>query len=154
MDGSSGAETGWEIVIRIAVRAASEMHARPIVEAVLRAMAVTDADRGIDVASGAFAQMEDGSWAAEIRIEDSQPAVPGQDDPMSVLSYRTVNLGPVTWRSGTAPPGQPASADFGQMEWPAGYWAVAGRPEILVDPAVRAVLLQARRRSASSYLVI
>ena len=146
VDSSSGPGAGWEIVIKVAVDAPGEAQARPIAEAVLRAMGVTGADGGADVGSLPFAQMEDGSWATEARIEDREPAVPGQDDPMSVLSHRTANLGQVTWRGGTAPPGQPASADFGQMEWPAGYWAVAGRPETLVHPAVRAVLLQARRR--------
>lgn len=144
-DSSREPGAGWEIMIKVAVDAVGEAQARPIAEAVLLAMGVTSV--GADAGPPPFAQMEDGSWVAEVRIEDREPAVPGQDDPMSVLSYHTANLGQVTWRGGTAPPGQPISADFGQMEWPAGYWAVAGRPETLVHPAVRAVLLQARRRS-------
>ncbi len=64
---------------------------------------------------------------------------------MNVLFSLTVNLGAVTWRGGTDTPFDPDSAGAAQVEWPPGFWALAGRKETLIDPSVRAMVLQVRR---------
>lgn len=43
----------------------------------------------------------------------------------------------------------PDSARAGQVEWPPGFWALAGRRETLVHPSVRAMLLQIRSQGAA-----
>jgi hypothetical protein len=132
----------WDIVVKIAVDAAGETQARSIADMVLRKMLVTP------VTTPVFAQFEDGSWATEVNVDPARVQHVEPNDVLSVLSCLTLELGPVQWVSRTDTPFDPESARAGQMEWPPGYWALAGRRETLVHPSVRAVLLQARRLPA------
>jgi hypothetical protein len=128
----------WEIVIKIAVEAAGEPEARVIAALVLGKMAVGSAEALV------FAGFDDGTWATELHVDhpgfEVQP-----NDPISILSSLTADLGPVQWVGNTDTPFDPESARTGYLQWPPSYWAMAGRKETLVHPAVRAVLLQARR---------
>jgi hypothetical protein len=132
---------GWDIVIKVAIEADGEAEARSIVDLVLGAMGVAT------TSTPPFVQFDDGTWAAEIRVDDPTFEQVEPNDPLSVLSCLTANLDPVTWRGATDTPFDPESAHAGQMEWPPGYWALAGRKETVVHPSVRAVLLQARRNT-------
>jgi hypothetical protein len=132
----------WDIVIKVAVEATDETEARSIADMLLGRMgATTPIERPV------FLQFDDGTWATEIHVDGSGFERVEPNDPLSVLSCLTVDLGPVQWVNHTDTPFDPESAHAGQMEWPPGYWALAGRKEMLVHPSVRAVLLQARRRS-------
>ncbi len=131
----------WDVVIKVAVEAAEEAEARSIVDLVLGTMEVGTAS------TPPFVQFDDGTWATEIHVDYPTFEQVEPDDVMSVLSCLQVNLGPVTWRGVTDTPSDPDSACGGQIEWPPGYWVLAGRKETLVHPSVRAVLLQAHRRS-------
>lgn len=139
----------WDIVVKIAVDAAGEAEARSVVDLVVRAMEITAA------APPPFVRFDDGTWVTEIRV--AEPAFEdtgsgsaglqstGPEGAMSVLSSLKANLGPVTWRGVSDTPFDPDSASAGQIEWPPGFWALAGRRETLVHPSVRAMLMQARR---------
>jgi hypothetical protein len=132
----------WDVVIKVAVDAADEAQARSIVDLVVRPMEITVAG------TPPFVQFDDGTWVTEMTVtepvfEQSEPA-----GAMDVLSSLRSGLGPVTWRAGTDRPADPDSAQAAQIEWPAGFWMVAGRRETLVHPAVRAMLMQARRVAA------
>ena len=129
----------WDIVIKVAVEAAEEAEARSIVAQLLGAMEVASAG------PLPFVQFDDGTWAAELRVDDPTFEQVEPNGALSVLSRLTANLDPVTWRGVTDSPFDPDSSHAGQMEWPPGYWALAGRKEMVVHPSVRAVLLQARR---------
>ena len=131
----------WDLVIKVAVEAAEEAEARSIVDLVLGTMQVATAS------TPPFVQFDDGTWATEIHADNPTFEHVEPNDVMSVLSSVKANLGPVTWRGVTDTPSNPDSARVGQIEWPPGYWVLAGRKETLVHPSVRAVLLQARRRS-------
>jgi hypothetical protein len=131
----------WDIVIKVAVEAARETEARSIVDMLLDAMGVTSAGQPV------FARFDDGTWAAEIQTSGYERAEP--NDALSVLSSLTANLGALTWLSDTDERDDRDSARAGQMEWPPGYFALAGRRETLLHPSVRAMLLQARRRDAA-----
>jgi len=138
----SGLSPPWDIVIKVAVEADDEIQARSIADTVVDAMDIV-----VDITAGAppFVQFEDGTWATEIKV--SEPVF-RQDEPggtMDALLTLTANLRPLTWRSGADTPVGADSANVAQAEWPPGFWTVAGRPETLVHPAVRAMLLQARR---------
>jgi hypothetical protein len=130
----------WDIAIKIAVDTAEEAEARSIVDMLIGKMEVTPTGTPL------FVQFEDGIWATEIHVEDPTFEQVKPNDPLSVLSCLTVNLGPVKWLSHTDMPFDPESARAGQKQWPPGYWAMAGRPETLVHPPVRAMALRARRR--------
>lgn len=132
----------WDIVVKIAVEAASEAEARAIVDLVLDVMEVTPGG------PPPFVHFDDGTWATEMHIDDPAFEQVEPNDALSVLSCVTANLDPVTWRGACDSPFDPESARAGQMEWPPGYWALAGRKETVVHPAVRAVLLQAQRTGA------
>ena len=129
----------WDVVIKVAVEAAEETEARSIVDLVLGVMGVETA------ITPPFVQFDDGTWATEIHVDDPAFERVEPNNALSVLSCLTANLDPVTWRGLTDTPFDPDSALAGQMEWPPGYWALAGRKETVVHPSVRAVLLQARR---------
>jgi hypothetical protein len=131
----------WDIVIKVAVEAVEEAEARFIVDLVLGTMGVATAS------TPPFVHFDDGTWATEIQVDYPTFEQVEPNDVMSVLSCVTANLGPVTWRGVTDTPSNPDSARAGQMEWPPGYWVLAGRKETLVHPSVRSVLLQAHRRS-------
>lgn len=126
----------WDVVVKIAVEAASEAEARSIVDLVVDTMEITAAS------SPPFVQFDDGTWATEIHVE--QPTYEHTEAALNVLSSATSNLGSVTWRGGTDTPFDPDSACSAQLDWPPSCWTVAGRKEILVHPAVRAMMLQAR----------
>jgi hypothetical protein len=129
----------WDIVIKIAVEAAEEAEARSIVDLVLGAMEVTVAS------TPPFVQFDDGTWATEIHVDDPSYEKVEPNNALSVLSCVKINLGPVSWRGLTDTPFDPESAMAAQLEWPPGYWSLAGRKETVVHPSVRSVLLQARR---------
>ncbi len=133
----------WDIVIKIAVEAAGEAEARSITDMLLGKMQVTAIEAPVCV------QFDDGTWATETHADASGFELVEPNGPLSVLSCLTADLGPVQWLGHTDTPFDPESAHAGQMEWPPGYWALAGRKETLVHPSVRAVLLQARRRRAT-----
>jgi hypothetical protein len=129
----------WDIVIKVAVEAAEEAEARSIVDLVLGAMGVTTAS------TPPFVQFDDGTWATEIHVDDPSYEKVEPNNALSVLSCVKINLGPVSWRGLTDTPFDPESAMAAQLEWPPGYWSLAGRKETVVHPSVRSVLLQARR---------
>jgi hypothetical protein len=129
----------WDIVIKVAVEADEETQARSIAEMLLDEMEVTE------YRMSEFVDFDDGTWATEINVDSPEFESVEPNDPLSVLSCLIVNLGPVTWLTKTDTPFDPESARVGQMDWPPGYWALAGRKETLVHPSVRAVLLRARR---------
>lgn len=129
----------WNIVIKIAVEAADETEARAIADLLLGKMDVAPAG------ALAFVRFDDGTWATELRVADPGFEQVEPNDPISVLSCLTKDLGPVQWAGQTDTPFDPESARAGQLEWPPSYWAMAGRKEMLVHPSVRAVLLQANR---------
>ena len=129
----------WSIVIKIAVEAADETEARAIVDLLLGRMEVAPTEALV------FVHFDDGTWATELRVDDPGFEQVEPNDPISVLSCLTKDLGPVQWVGHTDTPFDPESARAGQLEWPPSYWAMAGRKETLVHPSVRAVLLQARR---------
>lgn len=129
----------WIVVIKIAVDAAGEAEARPVVHQVLDAMGVTVP------ATLPFVRFDDGTWATELQLDEPAYQRAEPDNALNVLSSLTVNLGPVTWRGGTDTPSDPDSAGAAQLEWPPGFWTVAGRKQTLIDRSVRAMLLQVRR---------
>jgi hypothetical protein len=131
----------WDIVIKVAVDVSAETEARSIVDTLLEKMVVTPTEAPV------FARLEDGIWASEIHTSGYEDVEP--DDALSVLSCLAVDLGPLTWLNATGRRDDPDSARAGQMEWPPGYFALAGRRETLLHPSVRAVLLQTRRRDAA-----
>ena len=135
----SGPPAHWDIVIKVAVDAAGEAEARSVVDLVLGAMRVAPAG------TPHFVLFDDGTWVTEIHVDDPEFDQVEPNDALSVLSCLTADLGPVTFRGATGSPFDPDSARAGQLEWPPSYWALAGRKETLVDPSVRAVLLQAHR---------
>ncbi len=138
----SGPPRRWDIVIKVAVDVPGEAEARSIVDLVLGAMGVAAAS------TAPFVQFDDGTWAAEIHVDDPEFEQVEPNDAISVLSCLTADLGPVTFRGVTDSPFDPDSARAAKMEWPPGYWALAGRKETVVHPSVRAVLLQAHRPSS------
>jgi hypothetical protein len=126
-------------VVKIAAEAVDETGARAIADLLLGRMEVTAVEALV------FVRFEDGTWATETRVDARGFEQVEPNDPISVLSCLTKDLGPVQWVGHTDEPFDPESARFGQVEWPPSYWAMAGRKETLVHPSVRAVLLQARR---------
>lgn len=134
----------WDVVVKIAVAAPDEAQARSIVGMLLGRMGVSSHSEP------PFVQFEDGAWATEIQVHDPAFEQVEPADPLSVLSCLTADLETVTWLNATDTPFDPESADVGRMEWPPGYWALAGRKEVLGHPLVRAVSLQARRVRATS----
>jgi hypothetical protein len=130
----------WDIVVKIGVDAASEAQARSIADMLLRKMQVTPDRTPVTV------RFDDGSWATEIHVDTAGFEHVEPNDPLSVLSSLTADLGPATWVNRTDTPFDPDSAREAVKEWPPGYWTLAGRKETLVHPSVRAVLLRASRR--------
>lgn len=95
-----------------------------------------------------FVRFDDGTWVTELTV--AEPVFDETEEgAMNVLSTLRVNLGPVTWRGGSDTPFDPDSARAGQVEWPPGFWALAGRRETLVHPSVRAMLLQVSSQGAA-----
>jgi hypothetical protein len=129
----------WIVVIKIAVDAAGEADARPVVHRVLDAMGVTVPG------NLPFVRFDDGTWVTELQLDKPAYQQAEQDNALNVLSSLKVNLGPVTWRGGTDTPSDPDSAGAAQLEWPPGFWTVAGQKQMLIDRSVRAMLLQVRR---------
>lgn len=128
----------WGVVVKVAVEAATEAEARAIVDLVIDTMEIaTDSPPP-------FVQFDDGTWATEIHVDEPTFEDVGSNNALSVLSSVKANLGPVSWRGVTDTPFDPDSARAAQLEWPPSYWALAGRKEMVVHPAVRAMLLQAR----------
>jgi hypothetical protein len=125
-------------VVKIAVEAATEAEARSIVDL------VTDTMRIATVSSPPLVQFDDGTWATEIHVDEPTYEDVEPNNALSVLSSVKANLGPVSWRGATDTPFDPDSARAAQLDWPPSYWALAGRKEMVVHPAVRAMLLQAR----------
>jgi hypothetical protein len=128
----------WGVVVKIAVEAATEAEARSIVDLVIDTMRIATAN------SPPLVRFDDGTWATEIHVDELAYEDVESDNALSVLSSLTANLGPVSWRGATDTPFNPDSARAAQIEWPPSYWALAGRKEMVVHPAVRAMLLQAR----------
>jgi hypothetical protein len=130
----------WDVVVKIAVEAATEAEARSIVDLVVDEMQIATAS------PPPFVQLDpaDGTWATEMHVDEPTYEQTEPNNPLSVLASATTGLGPVSWRSATDTPFDPDSACFAQLEWPPSYWALAGRKEMVVHPAVRAMLLQAR----------
>jgi hypothetical protein len=131
----------WDIVIKIAVDTPEEADARSVAAVLLGRMQVTPAG------AAPFIQFEDGIWVTELHVADPDFEQVEPQDPLSVLSCLTADLGSVTWTGQTDTPFDPDQARAGQLDWPPGYWSTAGRKETLVHPSVRAVLLQAARRA-------
>jgi hypothetical protein len=131
----------WDIVINVAVDTAEETEAHSIVGRLLDTMGVSSDGPPV------FTRYEDGIWVAEIHTSGYEEVEPS--DVLSVLSCLTVNLGTLTWVNATDRPDDPDSALAGLMEWPPGYFALAGRRETLLHPSVRAVMLRGRRRDAA-----
>jgi hypothetical protein len=132
----------WDITIKIAVEAADEAGARALVDQVIAAMDITAAG------TPPFVRFDDGTWVTELAV--AEPVFDETEEgAMNVLSTLRVNLGPVTWRGGSDTPFDPDSARAGHVEWPPGFWALAGRRETLVHPSVRAMLLQIRSPRAA-----
>ena len=95
-----------------------------------------------------FVRFDDGTWVTELTV--AEPVFDETEEgAMNVLSTLRANLGPVTWRGGSDTPFDPHSARAGQVEWPPGFWALAGRRETLVHPSVRAMLLQISSQGAA-----
>jgi hypothetical protein len=114
----------------------AEDEARSLVDVILGRM-------GIGLAAAlAFVRLDDGVWAAQA---DSAGFEWAGDDALTVISRLVSDLGPVTWVSQSAKPPDPDSVPLGQMDWPPGYFALGGRKEAIIDPAVRAVQVQVRR---------
>lgn len=132
----------WDIVVKIAVDAATETEARAMADMLLRKMQVTPDSAPV------FTRFDDGAWATEVHVDAAGFELAEPGDPLSVLSCLTADLGPVTWVNHSDTPFDPESAQAGQKEWPPGYWTLGGRRETLVHPSVRAVLLRARRLPA------
>jgi hypothetical protein len=128
----------WDIVIKIAVEADGATEARSIVDLMVGAMNIAIAGTPPSV------QFDDGTWVTEVQVAEPTFEHAEPNGAMSVLSTLTANLGPVTWRGISDTPFDPDSARAAQIEWPPGFWALAGRKETLVHPSVRAMLLQAR----------
>jgi hypothetical protein len=137
---SGVASPPWDIVIKVAVDVSAETEARSIVDTLLDKMVVTPVEVPV------FARLDGGIWAAEIHTSGYEDVDPS--DALSVLSCLTADLGPLTWLGATDEPFDPDSARAAQLQWPPGYFALAGRRETLMHPSVRAVLLQTRRRGA------
>ena len=133
----------WDVLVKIAVEAATDAEARSIVDLVADTMRITTAG------SPPLVHFDDGTWATEIHVDWPTYDEDEPDTAFSVLASVKVNLGPVSWRGASDTPDDPDSARVAQIEWPPSYWALAGRTETLVHPAVRAVLLQARRINGS-----
>jgi hypothetical protein len=132
----------WDITIKIAVEAADEAEARTLVDQVIAAMDITAAG------TPPFVRFDDETWATELTV--AEPVFDETEEgAMNVLSTLLVNLGPVTWRGGSDTPFDPDSARAGHVEWPPGFWALAGRRETLVHPSVRAMLLQIGSQAAA-----
>jgi hypothetical protein len=128
----------WDVVVKVAVEAATEAEARVIADLVIGTMGVaTDSPPP-------FVQFDDGTWATEIHVDESTFEHIEPSNALSVLSTLTANLGPVSWRGVTDTPFDPDSARAAQVDWPPSYWALAGRKEMVLHPAVRAILLQAQ----------
>jgi hypothetical protein len=133
----------WDITIKIAVEAADEAGARALLNQVITTMDITAAG------TPPFVRFDDGTWVTELTV--AEPVFDETEDgAVDVLSTLRVNLGPVTWRGSSDIPFDPDSARAGQVEWPPGFWALAGRRETLVHPSVRAMLLQISSRGAKS----
>jgi hypothetical protein len=133
----------WDITIKIAVEAADEAGARALLNQVITTMDITAAG------TPPFVRFDDGTWVTELTV--AEPVFDETEDgAVDVLSTLRVNLGPVTWRGSSDTPFDPDSARAGQVEWPPGFWALAGRRETLVHPSVRAMLLQISSRGAKS----
>jgi hypothetical protein len=128
----------WDVVVKIAVEADTEAEARSIVDLVIDTMRIATAS------SPPLIQFDDGTWATEIHVDEPVYDDMEPNNALSVLSSVKANLGPVSWRGATDTPFDPDSARAAQLEWPPSYWALAGRKEMVVHPAVRAMLLQAR----------
>jgi hypothetical protein len=128
----------WDVVVKIAVEAATEAEARSIVDLVIDTMRIATAS------SPPLVQFDDGTWATEIHVDEPTYEDVEPNNALSVLSSVKANLGPVSWRGATDTPFDPDSARSAQLDWPPSYWALAGRKEMVVHPAVRAMLLQAR----------
>jgi hypothetical protein len=128
----------WDVVVKIAVEAATEAEARAIVDLVTGTMEIAT-DR-----PPPFVQFDDGTWATEIHVDESRFENVEPSNALSVLSSMTVELGAASFRGVTDTPFDPDSARAAQLEWPLSFWALAGRKEIVVHPAVRAMLLQSR----------
>jgi hypothetical protein len=128
----------WDVVVKIAVEAATEAEARSIVDLVIDTMRIAT------VGPPPLVAFDDGTWAAEIHVDEPTYEDFEPNNALSVLSSVKANLGPVSWRGATDTPFDPDSARVAQIDWPPSYWALAGRKEMVVHPAVRAMLLQAR----------
>jgi hypothetical protein len=133
--GATGHSRPWDITIKIAVKAAAEAGARAVVDQVIAAMGVMVAG------TPPFVRFDDGIWATELKVTNPVFDVT-EEGAMNVLSTLLADLDPVTWRGVSDSPFDPDSARAGQVEWPPGFWALAGRRETLVHPSVHAMLLQ------------
>ena len=132
----------WDVTIKIAVEAAGEAGARALVDQVIAVMGITAAG------TPPFARFDDGTWVTELTV--AEPVFDETEEgAMNVLSTLGANLGPVTWRGGSDTPFDPDSARAAQVEWPPGFWALAGRRETLVHPSVRSMLMQISSQSAA-----
>ncbi len=132
----------WHVTIKIAVDAADEAGARALVDQVIAAMDITAAG------TPPFVRFDDGTWATELTVAEPVFDETGHGA-MDVLATLHVNLGPLTWRGGSDTPFDPDSARAGWIEWPPGFWALAGRRETLVHPSVRAMLMQISSKDAA-----
>ena len=131
----------WDITIKIAVEAADEARARALVDQVIAAMDITAAG------TPPFVRFDDGTWVTELTV--AEPVFDETEEgAMNVLSTLRVKVGSVTWRGGSDTAFDPDSARAGHVEWPPGFWALAGRRETLVHPSVRAMLLQISSQGA------
>ena len=107
----SGPEPHWDVMIRIAVEAGGEAEARSLADQVLGAMEVTPA------APPPFVRFEDGSWATEVQLDDTDLPQVEPDDAFSVLSRLKMNLDPLTWRGTSDTPFDPESARVSENEF-------------------------------------
>jgi len=124
-------ETGWTVTARFAVDAADETEARAVVSGVLEKMEMAPSKDPVSASAG------EKTWTVEAELDLSGLETVDPDDARSRLQYVTRNLGGLTWRVVRADERQ------GKFEWPPSVWAVSGRNEVLVHPAIKAAEVQA-----------
>jgi hypothetical protein len=124
---------GWTVLARLAVEAAGEPEARAILDDILAEM---DVVLEAEPVAGPFG---DRFWVLEAELDMSGLESAEPDDAVTRISYVTRNLTGLTWLNRA----RPGERD-GSLAWPPGFWAMSGREEALVHPAVRAAVMSLR----------
>jgi len=143
--GAHDSERAWDIRISVAVQASDEAQARLITGEVVGRIAVSL------LVPPAFRQYGE-VWVADVFAGNDFTYAEAED----VLSALTGTGFPVPGVSWTAPRtrrvGDPDSFPLAVREWPPSIFHLVENPEMLVDPAVRGVLLQVWRGGEAPWL--